>query len=498
MSNVQKSVDSGLNRVSEAVVLAEPEPAFTDSWRPFSHAKILDAMKIAVKGAGLDVVNREYSIRPGSKMMAAWEIGTGEKDFNFGISILNSIDKTHSVTLGAFEKIFICSNFCFRMEYERVMFRRHSGNLEFEEIVFLAKEALKILVPKFKSLRAWHLDLMKTKINAEQSSLITLAAAQRNLLPPSQIPTFFNLFNGPESKYKETSGTLHAWHGAATELMNSNSLLGIAWKQDQLNYYLDYEVPAILRHGKDAVIDLKKVEKEGFVVYQKAREERKAETSAQNKEIRAKFLAERDAEKIAERAKRKAEKAAKKEERAKERAERKAAKDAKRAEREAKKQNATETTTATIQKTDGESITSGKNVKGARAAKKADVPKTDDGTSLPKDFKGTRKRGILPGDVPPDGHKTPLSEGKLEIVNVSKKTERAPFLKPIRISKKAAETDEAPLTKKEKKIAEVVAKVKTEKIAAKEFKARRLAAQERVRKNPDILKIKSRAEFPLS
>jgi hypothetical protein len=448
MSHKQTSVELGMNRVSEAIVLAEPAPEFTKSWRPFSHAQILDAMTIAVKDAGLDVVKKDYSIRPDSKMMAAWEIASSRKDFNFGISILNSIDKTHSVTLGAFEKIFICSNFCFRMEYERVMFRRHSGALEIEEIIFLAKEAMKALVPMFGTLHAWHESMRSIKMNAEESALVTMAAAERKLIPPSQIPAFASLFSGSDSKYKESRGTLHAWHGAATELMNSNSLLGIAWKQDQLNYFLDYEVPLILKSGTEPVIDLRKIEKDGFVVYQKEREIRKAATSAVNKEIRTRYLETRDAGKIADRAAKKAAKAKIVEERVKARAERKATRDAKRAEREAKKATSPETIPATIKKTSGESITSGKNVKGARAVKKTDVPSTK--TKTTKDASAKKAK---------------------------------------------AESDEAPLSPKETKIAATAAKLKTEKTIDKEFKARKRTAIAQFKKNPDALKIKTAADF---
>jgi len=448
MSQKQTSVELGMNRVSEAIVLAEPAPAFTKSWRPFSHAQILDAMGIAVKDAGLDVVKKEYSIRPDSKMMAAWEIASSEKDFNFGISILNSIDKTHSVTLGAFEKIFICSNFCFRMEYERVMFRRHSGALEIEEIIFLAKEAMKTLVPKFKTLHAWHESMRSLKMNAEESALVTMAAAERKLIPPSQIPAFASLFSGSDSKYKESRGSLHAWHGAATELMNSNSLLGIAWKQDQLNYFLDYEVPLILKSGTDPVIDLRKIEKDGFVIYQKERETRKAETSAANKELRAKYLDERYATKNALRAEKRFERKKIREEKTKARAERKAVREAKRAEREAKKATATETIPATIKKTDEESIASGKIVKGTRAVKKTDVPETK--TKTTKDASAKKAK---------------------------------------------VESEESPLTRKEAKIAATAEKIKTTKTTDKEFKARKRIAVARVKSNPDTLKIKTAADF---
>lgn len=310
MTNSQ-NLNAG-NRVTEAIVRAEPRPEFTNSWHPFSHGEILDAMGIAVKEAGLEVVNKEYSIRPDSKMLAAWEVKSSEKKFNFGISILNAIDKTHSVTLGAFEKIFICSNFCFRLEWERVMFRKHSGLLQIEEIIFLAKESLGLLIPKFQSLKAWHDGLLKTELTAAQTSLITFAALKRGVLPPARFESFYDMLAGSGSKYRDEAGTLWAWHGAATELMNDNSLLTIVHKQDRLNYFLDYEVPQILKGSSQKTIDLVAVEKAGFAAYNAARTEKKAEASENYKEIRQKFIEVRDAEKIKAREERKQEKEAKK------------------------------------------------------------------------------------------------------------------------------------------------------------------------------------------
>lgn len=331
MSNTQLAT---LNRVTEAQVRAEKAPAFTDSWRPFSHAQILDAMAVAVKDAHLDIVARDYSMREESKMIACWEVKTDSKEFNFGISILNSIDKSHAVTLGCFERTFICSNFMFRMEYERVMFRKHSGSLELDEVIFLAKGALKLLIPKFENLKSWHAGMKDVKMTAEQSAFVTVAALKRGLIPPAKSPEFLDLFIGPESKYKEYGGSLYAWHGAATELMNDNSILTIVAKQDRLNYFVDYEVPILMKKGHDRAVDFKAIEKTAFAQYNAEKGARKEETKKAFATVRDEFKATKDAGKIAERTARKAER---EKARAEKKAERDAKREAKRIAREAKR-----------------------------------------------------------------------------------------------------------------------------------------------------------------
>lgn len=278
------------NRVSEEIVRREPEPEFTETWRPFSHGKILDAMAVAVKGAGMKVVGKEYSVRPGSQMVAAWEVESQEKGFNFGISILNAIDKTHSVTLGCFEKLFVCSNFCFRLEWERVMFRRHSGNLEMDEIVYLARESLRLLVPKFEALKSWHMGMKKVSLTVEQTALITIAAMKRKIIPPAKYDAFNDLLFSRESKYRDHAGSIYAWHGAATELMNNNSILTIMSKQDQLNYFIDYEAPLVLEHGKEKKIDLEKIRGVGWERYLEDREAKKSENRENFAKVRQSFI----------------------------------------------------------------------------------------------------------------------------------------------------------------------------------------------------------------
>jgi hypothetical protein len=227
-------------------------------------------MVVATKAAGLEVVKKEYSIKPSASMFATWELSVGSgKETHFGILIINSINKSHSVILSAYEKIFVCSNFCFRVEQEQVMFRRHTGMLELEEIQYMAIESLKALVPRFNAISSWREDLKKRPISIAQATLMAAVATQRHIIPPTQLNQFLDLYQGRESKYNTQKGTVWAWHGAVTELMNDNSVPTIIGKQDCLNYFIDYEVDPLLKLSSHPTIDLKaEVESKGYAVYQ--------------------------------------------------------------------------------------------------------------------------------------------------------------------------------------------------------------------------------------
>jgi len=248
------SVSKGVSeRVSEQVVRAEPQPVFTESWHPFSHAVVLDAVAAACKKFNLTVERKEYSIRKNSKMFASWEVRSRsevlvaqKRDFTLAIGIRNSIDKTHSVGLCAGERITVCDNLMFSGDF--VIFRKHTGRLEIEEIQFFAEEALDTLLPKMNQFHKWHEKLKATKITYDQASLLTVAAMKQDLIPSSKFPQFYDLFYVKESRY---ATTLHGWHGAATEIMRENSLLTIQWKNERLNKFIDYQVPLLLTGYKD-------------------------------------------------------------------------------------------------------------------------------------------------------------------------------------------------------------------------------------------------------
>lgn len=282
----------GMSLVSEAIVRKEPRPEFTKSWHPFSHGEIIDAMEIATKEHHLEVIKREYSIRPDSKMLAAWEIKNGTKEYNFGIGFRNAIDKTHSVGVFLFTKIFVCANWNFATFKDWVLFRKHSGRLEMEEIVYYAKEAVGLIIPKMERFAKHHEEMKSISLSTRNASLISVGAMSRRLLPPAKFPEFWDLYHAPESKYREYGDSLYAWHGAMTELMKSNSLLSQTWEQDKLNHYIDYEVPAILKSAdnpKTIHVDFKSISEEALKAQKKEKETIREELKTIASDVRTKY-----------------------------------------------------------------------------------------------------------------------------------------------------------------------------------------------------------------
>lgn len=274
-------------RVTEDEVRAEPRPEFTSTWRPFSHADIIDAVQKACKDLDLSIVRKEYSIRRNSKMFASWEISAiagvkaNYKEMNFSIGLRNSIDKTHSVGFCAGKRVFVCDNLVFSGDF--VIFRKHTGQLELGEIEILAKESLEALIPRFKQLNQWHNRMKKIKLSDEQASLLACAAMRKEILPASKYPQFHALYFDKDTKY---TPTLHGFHGACTELMMSNSLLTIQWKNEQLNRFLNFEVPQLVSPRKVARVDFVESERIADLNFAESRKEEKELARATSQKIR--------------------------------------------------------------------------------------------------------------------------------------------------------------------------------------------------------------------
>lgn len=247
-----------LAMVTEDVVRSEPRPEFTKTWHPFSHSEVIDALELSCEKLGWHIGEREYSIRKDSKCLAVWEITNGglEKFDGYSNRLVwrNAIDMTHSLAFGIAQKVVVCSNLMISNVKSWVTFRKHTGQLSIEEISFYAEESLKALEPRYKEFGDWHNSLRETPLSYEQASMLTLFAVKRGYLPTAKIPEFWENYQGERSLYKDHANTLYAFVQANTQLMRENNMLTQLDKQVHLHYFLQYEVPELMRQSNDPKI----------------------------------------------------------------------------------------------------------------------------------------------------------------------------------------------------------------------------------------------------
>lgn len=241
-------------RVDEAVVRAIPAPKFTGSWRPYSHATVLDCLTWATKEMRLEVDRREYSINEkGTKMFGVWQVKEqGTKEACLAMGIRNSVDKSMAVGLCAGERVFVCDNLVLSSDF--VLFRKHTGQLVEDEIRLIAKEAIVVVLQRFEYLQQWHDGLHEHKLTYTEASLLTVAAMKQELIPPSQYEKFYELFLNPKSDRYDLS--YHGFHGAITELIKERNLMTVHQRNDRLNKFINFEVPLLLQQPIKERLDL--------------------------------------------------------------------------------------------------------------------------------------------------------------------------------------------------------------------------------------------------
>lgn len=248
----------GATRVPEAAVRAEERPAFTSSWHPYSHADVLDAVGMAVKGAGFKIERAEYSMVPGDKMFAVWEIDKADDETRFAIGIRNSIAKSMAVGICAGHRVFVCDNMVFSAEF--VLFRKHTGMLDIDELGIMARSAVATVIPQWERIKGWHDRMKQIELPVRDESFVTVAAMRRGIIRTTEFADFQRLYHGDENGWTKYTPTLHGWHGAVTEVMNAGPLHINAGRQVALNSFIDAEVPVILADGMTSSVSFRDIE----------------------------------------------------------------------------------------------------------------------------------------------------------------------------------------------------------------------------------------------
>jgi len=225
-------------RVSEAAVRAVKEPEFTETWRPYSHGKVLDCLGKAVQDHGLVVTDRDYSLAAdGDNLFGTWGLDGGTDKIGWQIGFRNSIRKTFALGITAGTKVFVCSNMAFSGEF--LEFRRHTAHLDEAEIHEVAHRAVGQLISKIQYQVDWLDELNQFPLESEAFKVLTYDAMDRGVFSPGKFPQFLACHD-EELKVAQTEApTLYTWHGAATRLMRETSLWQIARQTDTLHGVAD-------------------------------------------------------------------------------------------------------------------------------------------------------------------------------------------------------------------------------------------------------------------
>jgi hypothetical protein len=226
-------------RVTEEMVRAIPEPTFTDTWRPYSHNRILDVMNTVAESNNIPIHQRAYSLSDdGNRLYGIWTLRErntkviGKDSIFQAIFFRNSIDKSYAFGINAGTQVHICTNLTVFGKF--LEFRRHTGGLDDNILGNVINRGLTQIQSKLKPLLAWHDAMRKIDLTEPQCKALAYDAIQEGVISKQRLPEFHQLLFSETHKYEPTR--LFGFHEAATDLISRLSLVGdFQPKQDKLH-----------------------------------------------------------------------------------------------------------------------------------------------------------------------------------------------------------------------------------------------------------------------
>ena len=231
-------------RIDEGIVRSVPEPEFTATWHPVSHARVINALEAAVKEAGLNTIEREYSLnKSGTRMFAAWTLDYHVNGSAYCLVFRNSIDKSMLVGLGGGLKTFICDNLMISADF--LTFSKHTSGLDDDRLIEMSQDALTGAWVHMDELDHWHRELKAVDIPQKQFKEISYDLMANDVFAPSRFKNYLQAHEEERSlvmanygqgnlTYYEKPTSLHTIHGACTRLMRTENLFKVADRNRRL------------------------------------------------------------------------------------------------------------------------------------------------------------------------------------------------------------------------------------------------------------------------
>lgn len=220
-------------RVTEAEVIAVPEPPFTDTWHPISHAKIVNAVQTVCGERGIGITSRDYSMnKSGTKLFASYglDIG-GNGGSNYMLGFRNAIDQSFAIGFAAGTYVTVCANMM--ISGDLLVFRKHTCALNEELLLKLSDDALGGAIVKMDKLYQWHQSLKDYYVPMDDFKKMTFDMIDAGVFSGGQFNNYMQCVD--EEKKISNYGTvldgarsLYVVHGGATRLLRNANLLRLS------------------------------------------------------------------------------------------------------------------------------------------------------------------------------------------------------------------------------------------------------------------------------
>lgn len=191
-------------------------------WHPVAHAKVLDAVKETLTGAGYLIRAEKYALaRHDARFFGVLDLATPLADgVSLSVGVRNSVDKSFPLGFAAGSRVFVCDNLAFRSEL--LVRRKHTvnGMKAFGNAIAGAVASL----TSFKEAETLRIKMMaEMELTPAQASHIILSAFRRGIISSLQLPKVCNEWEEP-SHDDFLPRTAWSLFNAFTEVLKSRAV----------------------------------------------------------------------------------------------------------------------------------------------------------------------------------------------------------------------------------------------------------------------------------
>lgn len=222
-------------RLDRETIKAIPAPERTKTWNPISHGEVLEALDMVIRSQGVGIREESYSIaNSGLNLFGTWTLditmeGSGGRLVQVGFR--NSLKKTFAVGICAGTHVIACSNLMFNGEF--LEFRKHTGRLDFDELLVTANTAFAGVIAQSTELNQWQNALEMVPVKEDQHKVLTYEALDAGILPPNRFKEYQRCYE-EEVELAEGKRTLSQFHGAITRMSRDLNLFTVSGRMNQL------------------------------------------------------------------------------------------------------------------------------------------------------------------------------------------------------------------------------------------------------------------------
>jgi len=210
-------------KATELEVLSVPEPEWTKSWHPVSHARCFHVLKETAQTFDLTIRKKDYSLsKDGAKLFGSWVVGE-ENEIAQAIVFRNSLDKTMSFGIVVGTHAFVCDNLAFSGDF--VEFRKHTSGMDDKELQRVVSNGFDIILPKMERFQQWHEALHEVKLIPSKMKELCYNAVIEGVIKKTKIQDFNRLlFGNDETEAIYNSRELFGFHGANTQILRDSNM----------------------------------------------------------------------------------------------------------------------------------------------------------------------------------------------------------------------------------------------------------------------------------